>query len=565
MKQTPFFSFVLSCSIAWCVALSATHSTYALPKGNTKAKVVSATKSAPTVKNNLSSERIPADVQATITEEKAKAHLSWLASDELRGRNTPSPELERAGQYIADKFKAWGLVPVKDNSYFQYYDLERRNLGDGNRVVLNLPGGAKELQLKDDYIPYPFSGGGSLTGVGVVFVGFGITAPEFKYDDYAGIDVKGKIVVVMRGEPQMANPNDALFDGARLSSHSAIATKMANAIKHGAVGMIRVGDPVTTKRIAPVGFSWPRIFKNIPESALPLTLPKDNAVKPIIALDGGESVITALFGSMDALKVIQQSIDSTLKPQSKDLNIRADVTINMIEEKIKVRNIVGMVKGSQKPDEYVVLGAHYDHVGFSTPNAPQQDSIYNGADDNGSGTTGLLLNAEAFGTAKVKPSRSMIFVAFSGEEKGLYGSRAFVKYSPVSTDKIVAMLNTDMIGRNDIDSLSAGGNTRCKELADLSAEENATFAKPFSLKYNIEEFFFRSDQASFAMRKIPVIFYFSGMHEDYHRPGDEVSKINFPKLTQVAQLCTRTAWRVSMLPGRLPYTPVPTDDPSLLD
>lgn len=563
MKYFSRPSLVVGCTLLCLTWQNSTVSIYAQAKKSLVAVSSKNTRNATVKTASVANDRIPAGVQANITEAKAKAHLNWLASDELRGRNTPSPELERAGNYIADKFKEWGLVPVKDNSYFQYYELERRNLGGNNSFKLTAGSTSKDLQLKDDYIPYGFSGGGSVNA-DIVFVGFGITAPDYNYDDYAGIDVKGKIVVVMRGEPQMLNPRDGIFDGSKLTSYASITAKMENAAKHGAIAMIRVGDPLTTKRFTPVGFSWPLVFKNIPESALPLVLPKDNAVKPIIALDCGESVIATLFGSMDALKAVQSAIDSTLKPQSKVLGMRATLSINMIEEKVRVRNVVGMVKGTEKPDEYVVLGAHYDHVGYSTPGSPI-DSIYNGADDNGSGTTGLLLNAEAFGTAKEKPRRSMVFVAFSGEEKGLYGSRAFVKYSPIPTEKIVAMLNTDMIGRNGIDSLSVGGNTRCKELADLSAEENATFAKPFSLKYNIEEFFFRSDQASFAMRKIPVIFYFSGMHEDYHRPGDEVSKINFPKLTQVAQLCARTAWRVSMLPGRLPYTPAPNDDPSLLD
>jgi Zn-dependent M28 family amino/carboxypeptidase len=183
----------------------------------------------------------------------------------------------------------------------------------------------------------------------------------------------------------------------------------------------------------------------------------------------------------------------------------------------------------------------------------ETDTIYNGADDNASGTTGLLLAAEAFASLppEARPERSMLFISFSGEEKGLYGSRAYVASPMVPIDSTVAMLNMDMIGRNGRDSISVAGRTRSKDLAALVEKANA--AEPFTLAYNLEDMFFRSDQASFASKRIPVVFFSSGLHADYHHVSDSPEKIDNAKLAHVARLCFRTAWLVGESPARPAY------------
>jgi Zn-dependent M28 family amino/carboxypeptidase len=212
------------------------------------------------------------------------------------------------------------------------------------------------------------------------------------------------------------------------------------------------------------------------------------------------------------------------------------------KELVRVPNVVGMLRGRRKPEEYVLIGAHYDHVGvMAMPGA--QDSIYNGADDNASGTAGLMLVARALSQLRRSPERSIVFVAFSGEEKGLLGSRAFVQHPPLPLEHCVAMLNMDMIGRNHPDSLSIG--VRPAGLWQLVVEQNQRSPRPFLLGREAEEFFGRSDHASFAALGIPVVFFFTGLHPDYHRPSDHADKLNYDKLSRVAFLAARVAWHLA--------------------
>lgn len=511
---------------------------------------------------------LPAESVATFVPATAIRHMDFLASDRLMGRNTPSPGLDTAAEYIARQFRSYGLEPV-NGTYFHEYTLQRAHLGDSNVVALTIGGVRTELAIRNDYIPFGRSGSGTLRNAEIVFAGYGITAPEFGYDDYAGVDVRGRIVVALKGEPQTSD--STVFNGPGLSRYAQMEPKLRTAEEHGAAALILISNPLRSRRLRPVGFAWPSLYPQIPASALPLVLPRENEVS-IPAIDGGERLATLLFGGVDQLKQIQKEIESSLKPRSFALDATGDIRIGITMENYTVRNVMAVLRGSEKPDEYVVAGAHYDHVGYFIPGpagaelnetengllAPL-DSIYNGADDNASGTTGLLLMAEALARAPERPHRSILFVAFSAEEKGLLGSKAFVRTSPVPTTSMVAMLNMDMIGRNTMDSLSIGGNTRSPELAAWNEEANRRLPQPFTLVYNIENYFFRSDQASFAMRKIPVLFYHSGEHEDYHKVGDEMQKINFTKLVQAARLCADVTWQAAETPQRPSYVPMPGD------
>ena len=327
--------------------------------------------------------------------------------------------------------------------------------------------------------------------------------------------------------------------------------------------MIVLSGPSSSLKIRPTGFPWPSLYPNIPADALPLS--RKNADSPNIpVISAGERFVEMAFGAVDTLKSWQKNIDSLMVNQSRVIANAEILSLQttLRSEKVEVKNVMGMIKGSELPDEYVVIGAHYDHVGHSRPNDPAKDSIFNGADDNASGTTGILLSAEAIANAPSKPKRSIVFVGFSGEEKGLLGSKAFADNPPLPIKNCVAMLNMDMIGRSVNDTLYIGGNTRCKELADLNAEVNRTLfdSDTFNLSYTIEQYFFRSDQASFAMKRIPVLFYYTGEHEDYHKVSDEISKLNMDNLVKIATLCSHTAWSAAELPMRLPFTPLPGDD-----
>lgn len=492
---------------------------------------------------------------------RAKSHINTLASDEMRGRNTPSPELEKSAEYIASEFKSIGLLPI-NGSYFHTYTLERLHLDKPTSLIIRKGSMIDEMQLKDDFVPFEYSGSTIVESAQLVFVGFGITAPEYNYDDYKNLDVKGKVVVLLRGEPQMDNEN-SIFDGKKFTKYSRMPSKMKTAFAKGAIGIIVINPPSTTLKIRPTAFPWPSLYPHVPADALPLS--RKNVDMPNIpVVSAGERFVQLAFGSVDTLKAWQKNIDSLMIQQSKVLPsleiLQYQTTLRT--EKVEVRNVMGMIKGTELPDEYLVIGAHYDHVGFSKPNDATKDSIYNGADDNASGTTGMLISAEALANAPAKPKRSIVFVAFSGEEKGLLGSKAFVDTPPLPISKCVAMLNMDMIGRSINDTLYIGGNTRCKELANLNAELNLSLfqSDTMHLAYTIEQYFFRSDQASFAMKRIPVLFYYTGEHEDYHKVSDEIGKLQMDRLVKIATLCSHTAWATADLPMKLPFTPLPGDD-----
>lgn len=489
--------------------------------------------------------------------DEAKKHLHYLASDDMRGRNTPSPELEKSAEYIAGKFKEYGLEPV-NGSVFHTYNLQRTKLGDNNTFVIDLGVERISMQLHQDYTLLGQSTSCSINNAELVFVGYGITAPEYGWDDYKGKNVTNKIVVMVSGEPE--SNDSTFFAGKRFTRYTFNNTKAKIALKNGAAGMIVLTNPKTDARLR--RNTAMHIDSNQTGTSLRYINPN---AKPFAAISGNNKVIEILFSTNDSLKKIVMVIDSLRSSNSFSMNVKSTITINYNNEKVPVKNVMAMIKGTEDNGEYIVIGGHYDHVGVHTDPKKdsagvQQDSIYNGADDNASGTTGVLLAAKALALMKQKPKRSIVFVCFSGEEKGLLGSLAFTSECPLDINKCVAMLNMDMIGRNNPDSLSLGGGSRSPEFVTLTTELNKSIDKPFILAENIEDFFFRSDQANFASKRIPVLFYFSGMHKDYHQPGDEIEKISFDKLVRSAQLCARTSWTVANLNYKLKYLPQGTEE-----
>ncbi len=476
------------------------------------------------------------------TLDDARTHLSILSADSMRGRHTPSPELDRSADYIASQFKALGCQPV-NGSYFHEYTLQLLDLAQPTTLTIERTSdaGRRTMDVKTDFVPMSRTGEGTITNARVVFAGYGITAPELKYDDYADLDVKGAVVVVIRGEPSVSDTTKA-FGGRRPTRYSSNETKLENAMKRGAVALMVV-DPMRSGQPPRVfGAVWPSLYPEQGHEYHPVIL--GDAPPSIPHLSVGEKVVTALFGSTQELVKRRMMIDSTLTPQSillSDVTVSCQVTLSRQRQVCK--NVMAMLPGTETPDEYVVMGAHYDHVGVGKP--INGDSIFNGADDNASGTTGLLLAASALAPTSARPERSIVFVAFSGEERGLLGSKAFTDRPPLDLDDCVAMINMDMIGRCENKKLSIGGNKYCPDLIAMNEEENAKLDAPLTLAYDIERYFFRSDQANFARKKIPVIFYFTGEHGDYHKVTDEIGKINFDDMLSITSLATRVAWRAA--------------------
>jgi hypothetical protein len=479
-----------------------------------------------------------------ITAEKARADMAYLASDQLMGRNTPSPQLDTAAAYIARKFARAGLRPL-GGSHLQQVKLNVVALGEKNGLRIRTGGKQASYEIKKDFVPFEMTASGEVRA-SLVFAGYGITAPEYSYDDYAGVDVRGKIVLVLRHEPG-EDDTASIFKGRTLTSHANVDTKVRVAKEHGAVGVLVVNDPLNHTLLTPRGFPWPSLSKTIPHDALPITLGADESSKiPVVQV--GESVIAQLFGSVDSLRAVQAAIDGAVTPRSFSLQgTEVWIQTSTRIKEMPANNVVGFLEGSDPllKNQLVVVGAHYDHVGYVKGRPAGEDSIYNGADDNASGTVALLGVAYGLGALRDRPRRSILLIAFAGEEKGLFGSEYYARNPLVPLDSTVAMLNMDMVGRNSIDSLQLIGGASAPDLMRISVEENARVG--FLLE-DARLSFGGSDHMSFTKRKVPSLFYHSGLHPEYHKVTDEAQLINDEKVARTARLVFLVALRVASEP-----------------
>lgn len=477
-----------------------------------------------------------------ITPELMNKHISFLASDSLKGRKTPGAELDAAAHYIAQEFKDLGLQPL-NGSYMQTVHLGKVDLGKDNRLIIKKDGREHSFTIKTEFTPFEMTGSKEVTS-SIVFAGYGITAPEFNYDDYKGLDVNGKVVFILRHAPRENDPS-AAFSSGSAGDYSQLNTKIKNAVKHGAKGVIVATDPLNHTLLSPRGFPWPSLSAFIPKDALPITLLSGEKDK-IPVVQAGKEVIAELFGSVDSLKSLESEIDSKLTPESFEIagtSVQLKTTTEVTET--PASNVAGFLEGSDPvlKNELVIIGGHYDHVGYKNDHKPGEDYIYNGADDNASGTSGVMALARAFSSMQPRPKRSILFIAFAGEELGLLGSKAYTETPLFPLEKTVAMLNLDMIGRNNPDSLYIIGSSVCPRLSDLAKEENEKIG--FKLGYSLEKFLNSSDQASFIAKGVPSIFFNTGETMDYHHVSDEVSTINMEKAARVARLAFLTALRIA--------------------
>jgi hypothetical protein len=488
-----------------------------------------------------------------IREADVRRNLFFLASDSLKGRNTPSPELDSAAAYIAREFARSGLRPV-DGSYFQRVPLNITGLGEPNALRVRSASGEKSYEIKTDYTPFAMTASREVRAP-IVFAGYGITAPEYKYDDYSGIDVKGKIVFVLRHEP---GEEDSLsvFNGAKPIEFSRVETKVRIAIEHGAVGVMLATDPLNHTSLVPRGFPWPSLSRIIPKDALPLTLGADESSKiPVIHV--GEAVIAQLFGSVESLKAVQARIDSSVAPHSFLItDAEADIRTTTEVKVMYANNVVGVLPGYDPVfrQEVVVIGAHYDHVGQKKEHAPGERYIYNGADDNASGTCAVLGVASALGGLPVTPRRTILCITFAGEEKGLFGSEYYVRNPLFPLKNTVAMLNMDMVGRNGVDTLLLVGSALSPDIARIVREEDARVG------FVLVDYVLRnagSDHMSFMKHNIPNLFFHSGDHAEVHTVNDRPELINTLKIARAAELAFLTAYHIANDTLRYQYIPTP--------
>ena len=480
-----------------------------------------------------------------------KKHLSFLASDELGGRFTFSPSNRIAARYLASQLESYGYKgAARDGSFFQKVPLQYSNPDTANsRVTLHSGGQKLEFKYGDGFV----TTGGINTDIsgGLVFVGYGISSPKNKHDDYAGLDVKGKIVVMVDGVPgSLANVS---IPAEERDANAAVA--------HGAIGAITILS-------APVMLQWNEIKLYLTRNDL-LSLPSrataSGKILPVVT--AGPDLIGAIAKAMGKDSSYLMPSGKQLQPMA--LTATADIkTKATVKQAPPAQNVAGVLEGSDPrlKDQYVVFSAHYDHLKTS-----DNGEVYNGADDDGSGTVSVLEIAQAFAVGP-RPKRSILVIFHTGEELGLFGSEFNTDHEPVvPLEKLVADFNIDMIGRTrpesdtdprdkeltDKDSLYViGADKLSTELNKLSEETNAETARlKFDYTYNDENhpehFYYRSDHYNYAKHGVPIIFYFTGVHRDYHKTTDDVDKIDFEKMERITRMIFALGWRVANLDHRL--------------
>jgi hypothetical protein len=439
-------------------------------------------------------------------EQRYAEHVRFLAAPEMEGRGAGTAGLEKASAYIGDQFKRFGLQPVGDKRTYQQALSVTTGAEPGKNNAIDASG--KALRFRDDFVPISFSSNGKVTAP-VVFAGYGVTAPELHHDDYAHLDVKGKIVVVMRYEPK----NFVKSGKEQYTHHAHLVNKAINARNRGARALLLVDASGEKDELIEFG---------------KIAGPDDAG---ILMLQVKRSVVE------EWLKAAGKSLASD--PSSLPETFRPTVQVDVERKQAQVTNVLGYLPGRSK--EYIVIGAHYDHIGSGGQSslAPgQTGKVHPGADDNASGTAALIELARTFSQRRTELDRGILFAAFAGEELGLLGSAHWVKNPTMPLENAVAMLNMDMVGRINGSKLYIGGigsgSTFDAVVKEASAKHDFTVDASFQGTSS-------SDHASFISKNIPSLFFFSGLHGDYHKPTDTADKINVPAAAKVVNVVADVA------------------------
>jgi hypothetical protein len=473
-----------------------------------------------------------------------RARLTWLASDARKGRETLSPEAVEASAWIAAQWKAMGLLPKGTDGWFQPFAVPQPVLEPGNALRVTRDGKATSYAVEKDWNPFSLTQAGHVEG-GVVFAGYGITTagPRHRgYDDYRGVDVKGKVVLVLRKDPGW---NDV--------RHASFVAKLRNARQHGAAALLLCNDPATVAKAGgrDVLVPW----------SMSLGAPVGSGPIPFAFVS--QDVARAMLGPGEGASL--EALEKALRAQGPQSRVLEGVSVDLstalsTTQERNARNVIGFLPG-RDPDvasQVVVLGAHYDHLGLglygSTGGAAAVGKIHNGADDNGSGTVSLLELAEWFAVGTHRPRRSLLFIAFTGEERGLLGSRHYVQHPTVPLADTVAMINMDMVGRLRDNHLQVGGVGTARGLKELVARADAT--EKLDIQWDPQGTA-PTDSTSFYRKKLPVLFLFTGLHADYHKPTDDVERINFPGMVKVCRLCRDVCRAIADRDERLAFTVPP--------
>ncbi|HKJ81541.1 MAG TPA: M28 family peptidase [Ignavibacteriaceae bacterium] len=481
-----------------------------------------------------------------INKDNIRLNLSFLASDELEGRETTTHGEQLAALYIKTQLQRNGVKPFfGDTSFLQPFNVDVSSF-DKNSYFSFTDNTTKKFTFPDDFFidSRNSSNEVNLTAK-VIFAGYGITAPEYKYDDYAGLDMKGKIVLVMDGEP--SGRDSTFFNGDKPSKYSNAREKIQIAKKHGAAGIITTISKQYEAK-------WDFIKRFFERPSYSIAEKKDEKDGNFLSLYVKSSVLKDLLdGQIYSYDNLSAKAEKGETLPYFDLNgdLKAEVKKNSTTKVAK--NIVGVIEGNDPvlKNEYVAVGAHYDHLGI------QNGKVYNGADDDGSGTVTVMEVAKAFAKSR-NNKRSILIVFHTGEEKGLLGSSYLTNnLDLIKQNKVVAQVNIDMVGRESADSIySIGSDKLSSEMKKVVEEADAETVK-MALDYKYDDpndpnrFYYRSDHYNYAKHGIPIVFFFDDMRKDYHRDTDEVDKINFEKLRKIATLVYSVAGKIANLNHRL--------------
>lgn len=487
-------------------------------------------------------------------QELLKSHVRFLASDELEGRYPGTEGIAKAANYIEEQFRLIGVEPI-NGSYRQSfpvtigYDINENNKVSFEVVVPKIGVPPEKLkpmtrswQVTTDWMPAHFSDDGTISGE-MVFVGYGITAKDLNYDDYEGIDVKDKIVILLTDTPDGDDPNS------KFAPYGKLRSKLINARERGAIGMI----------IVKINSDSANVFE-------PLIYEPAARNSGMIAIQANRTSIAKFFPRESNLLPTELEINKTKKPKSFPIpNAKVFITVELVNKNVMTDNIVGLIRGrnSGPTNHHFVIGAHYDHLGWGGPTSLHIErknvyggkikEIHRGADDNASGVAGLIELARTF---KENPTnRDILLISFSAEELGLKGSKFYVDNPLLPLEKLDFMINMDMIGRlrdNNLNVFGAGTSPIFNNLLDsLSIVDSIRITRS-------QGGFGPSDHSSFYNKNIPVLMFITGVHEDYHKPSDTWDKINYRGMVHVLRFIESMIRNIDGVPTKLPF--VQADD-----
>lgn len=527
----------------------------------------------------LSAQSSKAPQNDSITQADLKADLFFLASDGMRGRLTNTPENTLSAEFIKSRFERLSLTPIgPGSSYFQPYNLITATLGEGNGLSLTIGNGPTiQLVPGQDYYPLRFSASGRAQGQ-VMFAGFGLEDKTIPHDDFKGSSIAGNIALVLDHEPGETDPASP-FDGVVTAQAANPLFKALFAQERGATALLVVSD--AHNHPGPVNFQaaattyWPPQPPRIESYTLATWADRvripvaqiSPAIADLLVRDSGRT-LTDLAKSAEA----PGGMTPVLLNKGAQVTLTSAITRHIVPD----RNVVAAIQGSDPKlrDEWVIVCAHYDHDGAD------DTRIFNGADDDGSGTVGLIEIAEAYALAAQagqRPRRSVLFAAWNSEERGLLGAWAFTESPLFPLDRIVGVLNMDMIGRSEEVPVGGGnrfrglelqtaesnrnainiiGTSHSRELAAEVEKANAQFGMELKQRYdnNLSNLMRRSDHWPFLQRGVPALWFHTGLHPDYHTIYDRPEKVDYAKMEKIARLVHQASWNLAQRDGRPRYT-----------